>query len=110
ERDPTRAGGRVHEPGVVAHETEVGGRRLAPPEAEGPDGPLLDRALVGLAGAVVADRQRIRRHRTPSFPARPAAAPRPRGPGPPRSRKTCAGRRGPTQKKRRRRERLAGFA
>src|SRR5205807_10670706 len=59
-RAPARR--RVEEPRVVGEEPRVVDYRLDLAEIDGPDGPVLDRDLVLLPGAVVGDRERVLGH------------------------------------------------
>ena len=60
-RDRGATRGRVHEGRVIGHDAEVFVVDLDVAQRGRPDGPVLDRDLVGLAGAVVGDRQGVRR-------------------------------------------------
>ncbi len=60
--DGAATGRRVHERRVVGHQPEIVLRRLDLPEIGGADGPVLNRELVALPGAVVDDRERVLRH------------------------------------------------
>ena len=62
EGDAALARRRIHECGIVGHQTEVVGTRLDLPQIHGPDGAELDRRFVSLVVALVGDGQSILRH------------------------------------------------
>src|SRR5204863_9275618 len=60
--DGAATGRRIHERRVVGHQPEIVVRGFHLPKIGGTDGPVLNRELVALAGAVVDDRERVLRH------------------------------------------------